>query len=157
VERDTKDFLDSGKEDYVIPFIVGGEPVGPEENRCYPSSLSTDVLGVSLSDGSREEAFIRVMARLLRVKFSRLYRRHLRERRRFLARALMAATLVFVLLSGLTGWAVLREIEGARRQAEADGLAIFLVEEIRDDPRIPEGVREMIGERVREYREKRNG
>jgi hypothetical protein len=156
VERDTKDFLDSGKEDYVIPFIVSGEPIRPEENLCYPPSLSTNVLGVSLSDGSREEAFIRVMARLLRVKFSRLYQRHLRERRRFFARALMAASMILVLLSGLTVWAVSREIEAAMRQVEAEGLAYFLVEEIRDDARLPEGVRELIGERVLEYREKRN-
>jgi hypothetical protein len=157
VERDIEDFLDSGKEDYVIPFIVAGEPVGPEENRCYPPSLSADVPGVSLSDGNREEVFFGIMARLLRVKFSMLYQRHLRERRRFLARALTAALAVLVLLSGLTACAVSREIEAARRQAEADGLANFLFEEIRDDPRLPEGVREMIGEHVREYREKHNG
>jgi hypothetical protein len=157
VERDTKDFLNGGKEDYVIPFIVVGEPIGSEENRCYPPSLSADVLGVSLSDGSREEAFIRVMARLLRVKFSRFYQRHLREKRRFLARALMAALAVLVVLSGLTAWAVSSEIKAARRQEEADGIARFLVEELRDDPRIPEEVRAMIGKKVLEYREKRNG
>ena len=156
VERDTKDFVESGKEDYIIPFIIGGEPVGPEENRCYPNVMPTDILGVSLADGNREEALIRVMARLLRVKFSRLYQRHLRERRRFLARALMAASMVFAVLFGLTCWAVSREIEAARRQKEADEMARFLVEEIRDDPRIPEGVRAMIGEKVQEYHKKRN-
>ena len=88
---------------------------------------------------------------MLRVKFTRLYQRHLRERRRFLARALLAASIVFVVLSGLTAWAVSREIEAARRQEEADDLARFLVEEIRDDQRLPEGVRATIGERVREY------
>jgi hypothetical protein len=157
VERDTKDFLDNGKEDYVIPFIVAGEPVGPEENRCYPPSLSADVPGVSLFDGNREEVFFQIMARLLRVKFSTLYQRHLRERRRFLARTLTAALAVLVVLSGLTTWAVSREIKAARRQAEAEGLASFLAEEIGNDPRLPEGAREMIGEHVREYREKHNG
>ena len=157
VERDTKDFVDSGKEDYIIPFIVDGEPVGPEATRCYPPSLMANILGVSLSDGTREEAFIRVMARLLRVKFSRLYQRHLRERRRFLARALMAASMVLAVLSGLTVWAVSREIEASRRQEEADEVARFLVQEIRDDPRLPEGVRVMIGERIQQYQKKRNG
>ena len=154
VERDTKDFVDGGKEDYIIPFIIAGEPVGPEENRCYPHGLSADILGVSLSDGTREEALIRVMARLLRVKFTRLYQRHLREWRRFLALALLAASVVFVVLSGLTAWAVSREIEASRRQEEAGDLARFLVEEIRDDPRLPEGVRVMIDEEIQEYRGK---
>jgi hypothetical protein len=160
VERDTKDFLDNGKEDYVIPFIVAGEPAGPEESRCYPPSLSADVPGVSLFGGTREEVFFQIMARLLRVKFSSLYQRHLRERRRFLARALTAALAVLVLLSGLTCCAVSREIEAARRQAEAEGLAGFLADEMGNDLRLPEGVREMIGEHVRayrEYREKHNG
>ena len=39
----------------------------------------------------------------------------------------------------------------------ADELARFLVEEIRDDPRVPEGVRSMIGEHVREYCKRRKG
>jgi hypothetical protein len=157
VERDTKDFIDNGKKNYVIPFIIGGEPAGPEENRCYPPSMPPDIPGVPLSGGSREEAFIGVAARLLRVRFSPLYQSCLRRRRRFLARALLAACVVLALLSGLTAWAVSREIEAVRRRAEADELARFLAEEIRDDPRIPEGVRSMIGEHVREYGKRRDG
>jgi hypothetical protein len=50
---------------------------------------------------------------------------------------------------------VSNEIEAARRQAEADGLARFLVEETRNEPRLPKGVRVMIDERVQEYYRKR--
>jgi hypothetical protein len=157
VERDTKDFAENGKEDYVIPFIIGGEPAGSKENRCYPPSMPADMSGISLSGADREEAFIRVAARLLRVNFSRLYQRRLRQRRRFLARALLAVCAVLALLSGLTAWAVSKEVEAARRRTEADELARFLVEEIRGDPRVPEGVRSMIGEHVREYCKRRKG
>ncbi|MDR2137692.1 MAG: hypothetical protein LBO68_05315 [Synergistaceae bacterium] len=154
VERNTRDFTESGKEDYIIPFIIGGEPAGSGESRCYPPSLPADILGVTLADGSREEALIRIMARLLRVKFSRLYQRHLRERRRFMVRALMAASVLLFVLSGLTGWAISREIEAVRRREEADGLARFLTEDMRSETRLPEKVRAMIDEKLRAYREK---
>jgi hypothetical protein len=156
VERDARSFMESGKEDYIIPLIIGGEPVGAEEDRCYPLSISASVLGVSLFDGSREEAFIRIMARLLRVKFSRLYQRHLRERRRFMTRALAAASVLLAVLSGLTAWAVSKETEAARRREEADGLARFLIEETSGEPRLPRGVRVTIDEKVQEYYGKRD-
>jgi hypothetical protein len=160
VERDVGDFMTSGKENYIIPFIISGEPVGKavalfheshesEEDCCYPPSLSVNILGVSLFDGSREETFIRIIARLLRVKFSRLYQRHLREQRRFIIRTLAAASALLLVLAGLTVWAVSNEIEAARRQKEADGLARFLVEEMRNEPRLPKGVRVMIDEKIK--------
>jgi hypothetical protein len=156
VDRDARSFAESGRENYIIPFIIGGEPVENEELRCYPPSLSLDVPGVALRDGNREEAFIQTLARLLRVNFSRLYQRHLRERRRFMIHALGAALILLFLLSGLTGWAVSREMEAARRREEADSLARFLAEDIKNEPRLPESVRAMIDEKLREYREKRH-
>jgi hypothetical protein len=57
-------------------------------------------------------------------------------------------------MSGLTGWAVSREMEAARRREEADGLARFLAEDMRSESRLPEKVRAMIDEKLREYREK---
>jgi hypothetical protein len=156
VDRDVRSFVESGREDCVIPFIIGGEAVESEEHRCYPPALSLDVPGVALCDGNREEAFIRILARLLRVSFSRLYQRHLRERRRFMVHALAAASILLFLLSGLTGWAVSREMEASRRREEADGLARFLAEDIKNEPRLPESVRVMIDEKLREYREKCN-
>jgi hypothetical protein len=155
VDDDARHFSEAGREEYIIPFIIGGEPGVEGENRCYPPSLSTDVLGISLSDGTREEAFIRVMARLLRVKFSRLYQRHLREQRVFLVRALAAATGALCALLVLAIWAVSAEVTAARRNDEAEGLVHFLAENIRNDERIPAGVRSMIDEKIRGYYETR--
>jgi hypothetical protein len=156
VERDVRDFVRNGKEDSIIPFIIGGEVVESGEHRCYPLALSLDVLGVTLRDGSPEEALVRIMARLLRVKYSRLYQRHLRERRRFMVHALAAASILLFLMSGLTGWAVSREMEAAVRREEADGLARFLAEDMRNESRLPEKVRAVIDEKLQEYREKHN-
>jgi len=123
VNDDIRRFVEAGREEYIVPFIIEGEPVGDDDKRCYPPALSAEILGVTLSTGSREEALIRVMARLLRVKYSRLYQRHLREQRRFLTRALAAASAVLTVFLVLTAWAVGAEITAARRREEADGLA----------------------------------
>jgi hypothetical protein len=160
VNEDVREFMERGREDYIVPFIIGGEPAGDGPARCYPPALSPEILGVTLRDGTREEALFKVMARLLRVKFFRLYQRHLRERRRALARMLAAAAAVWAILSVLAGWAVIRETEASRRRDEADGLARFLIADMVDDPRLPLGARTMIDEKARkyrEYREKRGG
>jgi hypothetical protein len=154
VDQDVRDFVKCRKEDSIIPFIIDGEVVESGEKRCYPPALSFDALGITLRDGSPEEALIKVMARLLRLKFSRLYQHHLRERRCFMVHALTVASILLFVVSGLTGWAVSKEIETARRQKEADGLAYFLVEDMRGESRLPEKVRAMIDEKLRAYRER---
>lgn len=151
INDDVRRFIEAGREDYIIPFIIEGEPDGDGERRCYPPALFPDVLGVSLFDGTREEAFFRVIARLLRVKFSRLYQRHLREQRRFMVRALTAASGVLCVLLVLTIWAVSAEITAARRSVEAAGLARFLAEDIGNDERLPAGVRSIIEEKIKIY------
>jgi hypothetical protein len=151
VDEDARGFVDAGREEYIIPFIIDGEPDAEGERRCYPPSLFPDLLGIALSDGTSEEAFFRIIARLLRVKFSRLYQRHLRQQRRFMVRALAAASGVLCLLLVLTIWAVLAEITAARQSEEAEGLARFLVEDIGRDERLPADVRSMIDERIRIY------
>ncbi|MDR1580171.1 MAG: hypothetical protein LBS35_07420 [Synergistaceae bacterium] len=154
VERDARAFTENGRGEYIIPFIIGGELDGTEEKRCYPPSLSAEFLGVTLADGSKEEALMRIIARLLRVKFSRLYQRHLRERREVIARVLAAASVAAVLLLGLTAWAVSREIEAARRRDEAGEIARFLIRDFGNDPRLPLGIRTMIDKKTRDYQER---
>ena len=151
VDGDVRGFVETGREEYIISFIIDGEPDAEGERRCYPPSLFPGPLGIALSDGTREEAFFRIIARLLRVKFSRLYQRHLRRQRRFMIRALAAASGVLCLLLVLTVWAVLAEITAARRSEEAEGLARFLAEDIGSDERLPAEVRSMIDEKIRIY------
>ncbi|MDR3076967.1 MAG: hypothetical protein LBU26_06665 [Synergistaceae bacterium] len=138
VNGDVSDFIAAGREECIIPYIIEGNPVGDGGEKCYPASLSAAILGVTVSAGTREEALIRVMARLLGVKFSLLYQRHLREKRRFAVRALCAAAAVFAILSVLCGVAVINEADASKRLKEADALAMFLASEFSDDRLPPE-------------------
>ena len=153
VREHVKLFVDEGREICIIPFIIDGSPVGEEDRLCYPPALSAAVLGITLSDGTKEEALIRIIARLLGVKYSQLYQRHLLERRRFIARALAAAAALLVLLIALAAWAVSAEISSARRREESDSLVKFLLEEMDDETgaETPAGIRSMIGKKAGEY------
>ncbi|MDR3265032.1 MAG: hypothetical protein LBT15_03375 [Synergistaceae bacterium] len=155
VNDDVCRFTRAGREENIIPFIIDGEPVGGMGRQCYPPSLPADILGVTLSAGSREEALIRVIARLLRLKYSRLYQRHLREQRRFMVRILTAVSAILTVMAFLSVWAVRAEIAAKERREAADELARFLAVDMEAVPNLPAGVRSMIDEKVIEYRQKR--
>ena len=154
VRERVKQFVDAGRKKDIVPFIIDGSPVGEEERACYPPSLSADVPGVTLSDGAKEEALIKIVSRLLGVKYSRLYQLHLRERRRFIARAPAAAAALLVVTIALAAWAVSSEISSFRRREESDGLVRFLLKEMGDE-NTPAGIRSMIDERAAEYYKRR--
>ena len=157
VSEHVKLFVDGGRGSCVIPFIIDGSPVGEEDSICYPPALSAAVLGVTLSDGTKEQALIRIVARLLSVKYSQLYQRHLMEQRRFVVRALGAAAMLLVVTIALAAWAVGSEISSSRRREESDSLVKFLIEELDDKTGagLHTGLRTMIDERVNEYYERR--
>ena len=151
VEKHARCFTEAGREGRIIPFVVDGAPIGENGIRCYPVSLSPDILGITLSDGTKEEALMKIVARMLEVKYSRLYQRHLRERRRATRRALAAACAVFVLVAALAFKAVSTEMTSARRRNESESLARFLITELRGEENIPEEIRRGINEKAGEF------
>ncbi|MDR1966042.1 MAG: hypothetical protein LBQ36_04980, partial [Synergistaceae bacterium] len=159
VDDRVRRFIESGRSENVIPFIVEGTPApnSDSEQQCYPPSLSRDILGVALSEGSREEALVKIVARLLRVQYSRLYQRHLRERRRFIRRALAAASAVLAVMVVLASWALLAETEARERREAADGLVEFLTAATESEAfeNLPTDPRSVISEKIREHYEKR--
>ena len=137
-EKDAFDFASHGRGAGVIPFIIEGEPLGAAGGPgCYPPSISPDILGVSLADADKEAALARIIARLLKVKFSRIYERHLRERRSALYRFLAGALLALALMIVLAFTAVSKQREASERRAEARLLLEFIDEKILAEPRLP--------------------
>ena len=68
--KEVQDFIDAGREEYIIPFIVEGEPYAKDiENECFPTSLKTlagerELLGINISENGREAAAVKVAARM---------------------------------------------------------------------------------------------
>jgi hypothetical protein len=156
IDREVRFFMEQGKEENIIPFIIDGTPDPESENQCYPPSLPTNVLGVTLSEGSRKEALIKVVARLLQVEYFKLHQRHLRAERRFMRRALALIAGILVVIVSLAGWTVKAQVNARERFESADELVRFLALDLSgpDFKDLPGPARKQLDEKVRKYYEK---
>ena len=97
VSDEVKAFIEMGRLDFIIPFIVSGTPHNykdrdcnsPYDDECYPIFLrqytqqhpELELLGISTDEVGKEKAFIRVVSRMLGVSFDVLWNRHERQKR----------------------------------------------------------------------------
>lgn len=85
--KEVQEFIDLGREEYIIPFIVEGEPYSNEIGKeCFPKALLSlagdrELLGININENGRDIAYIKVLARLFDVRFDTLWQRHVRYRR----------------------------------------------------------------------------
>lgn len=90
VSNEVKAFIEWGRLEYIIPFIIDGIPNCGGDNECFPFSLcqyinehsDQELLGVNIREVGCEKAFVRVVSRMLGVSFDELWKRHERERRK---------------------------------------------------------------------------
>lgn len=154
VADEVRCFREAGRGDCIIPFIIDGTPDPKDgEQQCYPPTLPASSLGVLLSDGTKEEALIKTIARLLRVEYSDLYRRHLRAQRRLMIRALIVSFAILALVAGLAAWALVAERRAAEQREEAEGLIRFLVFDMGKEAfdYIPLKARLIIADKIQAY------
>ena len=155
VADEVRYFQEHGRGERIIPFIIGGTPApkGPDEQQCYPPTLPPSALGITLSEGSKEEALIKIMARLLQVDYPLLYQRHLRAQRRFMRRLLAGALCLLSLVSALALWALDAERRASAQRKEAEDLVEFLTFDMHAEAfaHIPLKARTLIGEKVQAY------
>lgn len=100
--KEVQEFINSGREEFIIPFIVDGEPNSKDLNReCFPGSLRTligekELLGININENGRDAASIKVVARMFNIQFDTLWQRHQREYKK--RRRLVFSALIFVIL-----------------------------------------------------------
>lgn len=88
VSKEVQEFIDSGREENIIPFIVSGEPNAKETAKeCFPQNLrelsgSRELLGININEMGREAAAIKVVARMFGLQFDTLWQRWERELRK---------------------------------------------------------------------------
>ena len=102
VNKEIQTFIDLGREEYIIPFIIDGTPYSEDpETECFPPSLHSlrgenEILGINIDELGREAATVKVVARMFGLKFDMLWQRFEREqkkKRRTKILALAALTL----------------------------------------------------------------
>lgn len=104
VSKEVQYFIDNGRENNIIPFIIGGNPnaKNPEEE-CFPEGLrqlsgEEEILGININEMGRDAASIKVIARMFGLRFDTLWQRHERAKRRKRF-AVIAGVLAFALIS----------------------------------------------------------
>lgn len=87
VSKEVQSFIDSGRADHIIPFIIGGIPnaADPKEE-CFPEGLrqlagEKELLGANINEMGRDAAAIKVIARMFNLRFDTLWQRYERRRR----------------------------------------------------------------------------
>lgn len=107
VSKEVQSFIEWGRIGRIIPLIVEGQPncYNPDME-CFPIYLRNytkehpehELLGISFAEVGREKAFIRVVSRLLDVKFDTLWKRHERARKRRMVLTAISIPIILALL-----------------------------------------------------------
>ena len=108
VSKEVQYFIDHGRENNIIPFIIGGSPnASNPEDECFPEGLrqlsgEKEILGININEMGRDAATIKVIARMFDLRFDTLWQRHERakHRRRI---AIILGTLLFAILGFSVG------------------------------------------------------
>ena len=106
VNKEAQSFIDSGRADRIIPFIIDGMPnSGDPETECFPLAIrelpeAKELLGVNIKEMGRDAAGVKVISQMLGLSFDLLWQRHERERKRRLLFGIIVA--VSIALIGLT-------------------------------------------------------
>lgn len=126
--KEVQDFINSGREEYIIPFIIDGEPYAKiPDNECFPAALKPlagerELLGININENGRESAAIKVIARIFDVRFDALWDRFQREekkrRRRIFAAFIVAIIFLLCVIAG--GAYAYSEIQKERDRAELE-------------------------------------
>ena len=110
VNKEVEYFIEHGREEYIIPYIIDGEPFSNDpEKECFPPALKSlqgekELLGISTSELSKEAAAVKVVARMFGLRFDTLWQGYNREQRR--KRLLWSAAAIFLILVSVavSGW-----------------------------------------------------
>ena len=86
--KEVQDFIDSGHEEYIIPFIIDGEPYSKDiAKECFPEALKSlagekELLGININENGRDSAAVKVIARMFDVRFDSLWQRFQKEEKK---------------------------------------------------------------------------
>lgn len=110
VGKEVQTFLDLGRVDKIIPFIIGGTAYAQEsKDECFPLALRElpshqELLGVNINEMGRDAAAVKVVAQMFELKFDELWQRYEKDqkkRKRLIISAIASAAIVIAGLFSL--------------------------------------------------------
>lgn len=102
--KEVEEFITSGREEYIIPFIVEGQPHSKDEAKeCFPRNLrelsgKRELLGININETGRDIAATKAVAHMFGLQFDTLWQRETREKKRR-RRWIITLSLLVALLS----------------------------------------------------------
>lgn len=102
--KEVQEFINSGREKYIIPFIIDGEPNSfNKEAECFPKNLkdlsgARELLGININEMGRNAAVIKVVSRMFNLYFDTLWQRAKREQK-YKRLALMLIFIILIIIS----------------------------------------------------------
>lgn len=110
VNDEVEYFISLGKQDKVIPYIIEGVPhANNPAEECFPPALlklskEKELLGANINEVGKDSAIIRVVSRMFNIRFDTLYQRYQREQKKRRILVIIAVSLVFMFLAGISAW-----------------------------------------------------
>lgn len=135
VSKEVEYFIQHGREEFIIPFIIGGVPNAIQsEEECFPEGLrklkgEKELLGININEMGRDAAAIKVIASMFGLRFDVLwqrFRRNARKRKIYIAAGLLAILLMTIVFAVVL-WRKNSEIE--RQNSQLNILVANLKEE----------------------------
>lgn len=99
-------FIDLGRADHIIPFIIEGHPFSDDSTmECYPDILlnftkNKELLAANIDEMGRDAAVIKIIARMFNLRFDILWHRYAREQKR--KRWIWIGALILLTLCGFS-------------------------------------------------------
>lgn len=107
VNKEALEFIKEGRTEDIIPFIVKGKPHATHAaEECFPLALQNipsekELLGINVQEIGKERAYIKVIARMLHLRFDTLWQRHARKKCLRQGGSILTGVLVFLIGAGI--------------------------------------------------------
>lgn len=116
VSKEVQSFIESGRLDYIIPFVIKGTPFldsqiaagkNPEGEECMPKYLvdftkrhpDKELLGIDLNENGLEGSALRIISLMLGISFDDLWNRQARRNRARISAFFAAIAIIFAVAS----------------------------------------------------------
>ena len=102
VNKEIETFIDMGKQDNIIPYIIDGQPFAEDvDDECFPPAIRNmpkekEILGANVNEMGQDAAAVKTVAKMLGVRFDNLWKRYERDLKRK-RRIIIAALSLFLL------------------------------------------------------------
>ena len=86
--KEVQTFIDLGRTEQIIPFIIGGTPHSTRpDDECFPTSLlnlpkEQELLAININEMGREASAIKIVAQMFDINFDTLWMRYARYQRK---------------------------------------------------------------------------